>query len=207
MWFDAQGDMFVFRDTGSIYRVDVTDLQAPVSELVSTGTEQTTGDAAHCTYRPSLTKTASPSSIGEGGAVTFTFEISNALPAGSIGDPLTVDLDDVLPAGMAIDASSISVTGAAGFTDNTTDGTNILDIDAIDVPANSTVTITVDVDTASLAPGEHSSRATISGLPVTLGESVDSDDPSLPGFDDPTAFTVIARPDACLLYTSDAADE
>ena len=160
-WFDSLGDLFFYQADGNVYRVVInqplTDATRPTSELVSAGASVGTGDAAACSYQPAFTKSISQGLAAPGDTVTYTFEITNALPAGSIGDPLNVSLTDTIPAGLEIDKSSITVSGAAGaITDATVDGSSDLDITAIPVGPESTVTVTVDATIPTdAAPGDY----------------------------------------------------
>jgi uncharacterized repeat protein (TIGR01451 family) len=169
IWFDADGD-------------GVNESLRPTDDPSLPGVnEPTSFDVQFAEL--SASKTVAGSYI-VGQPVTYTIVISNTGTGDSVDNP-GHDLYDALPAGFTVDnVSATSGTAAIQGTDVTWNGS---------VPAQGSVTVTIAGTVSPAATGTVVNQGVVSFDPA-LGNnqtSVLTDDPGLPGAQDPTAFSLV----------------
>ncbi|MCB1214449.1 MAG: hypothetical protein KDK66_03115 [Deltaproteobacteria bacterium] len=184
VWFDATGTFFAYVNTGVVYSINVS--TATATQL-STAPSLENTDGASCSAAPHLRHSISPTSRAAGQTVTHTYQIDNGLISGSPdndvgpGDALTLAFQDTLGSGRSFVAASLNITGHTGSpTVNSYGGSNTLSISNLEVPAVSTVTVTVDVLIASTATlGTVTNQASLTVPSPPFPSTILSDGPEL----------------------------
>ncbi|MFJ7423563.1 DUF6923 family protein [Streptomyces uncialis] len=182
----GNGDLGFFRNSGIIYRVQLSSPADPVFSVLSTQTAPAMSiavDATSCFQMPvdlAVTKTG-PATVTAGGAVTYTITVTNDGPNPSSGWTLTDDI----PAGL---------TGAATTTDgcSVTGGMLSCTGGALAVGASTPITLT---GTAATGVTSIVNTATVFG---------NDPDPNPDNDEDTTTTTVSASVDLAVTKTGPA---
>jgi len=152
-------------------------------------------DGTSCAFAPSFTKTVSPSPTVPGGTATYTYTIVNNQTSDFTVDFFDDSFDNYL-----------TVTGVAGISGATATISNgppdSVSIPGIVVPANSSVTftVTVEVDSSLVSSTWQQetwtveNQATLTGVSGFPVGTLLSDEPDIPGFENPTLLDIVVDP-------------
>ncbi len=181
MSFDANGVLTLTQEsTGVRYTIDLITGQ---TQLIASGPALPEGDVASCPFYYALDKRAVPSDAIAGGETTYEFTLHNST---SVSE--TFNLSDTLSDGRTFVAGSL--VDPSGSAVNAYDDTNTLSITGINIPAQSSQTISVAVNIPATTPiGSIFNQASMSSGGVTIV----SDDVSTGAFGDPTLVNVADR--------------
>lgn len=141
-WFDPIGNYFSYENlTGTIRQVNIDLANGQLGAILRSvsGPIVDDNDGTSCPYSPYISKTASPRTVQQNGVVTYTYQITN----NHFSDIITANFVDNLSDSRTFVAGSL--TSDAGGTVGSYGGTNTLSISNISVPANTTRTLTVNV--------------------------------------------------------------
>lgn len=167
-WFNALGQLFAYRNTGRIYRIDVSS-EEPSATLVSTGPSVSRNDGFACATAPVAADVSVDKEVEEepappvetGDAFAYTIDVVNGGPAIATN----VVVEDVLPPGLTfVEATVDSLSSGVALNP---------DRFALDAPApgtNGTVTLSL----SDLALG------TANGVRLTLYAEATEALPDLP---------------------------
>lgn len=183
LMFDAFGDLYAYGrlDTiGSQENFYNVDLQTGQCNLMASGPAAFGNDGCSCPYTIQVLKTASKDTIAQ--CDTFSFEL---LIANTSGIPQQVNLFDSLSSDFQIVQINHNLNAVVNGV-----GTNILSFNNVTLPLGfSRVEVKVQTNAATL--GNYSSQAKITGLPLSLGSEIYSDNPNTVVTNDATKVTVI----------------
>jgi len=137
-------------------------------------------DGTSCAYSPRFTKTVSPNPATPGSTVTYTYIITN-----NQYSDFTVDFSDNFDSNLTVTSytynnSTVPVSG------------NSVTIGNIVVPANSSVTFTVTATVNSDITNNMTvnNQATLTGVSEFPVNTLLSDEPNIPGFENPTPLDI-----------------
>jgi len=174
LWFDGADRLFMANNkSGNMYRID--DLDNPTAYFVSEGEPSGNNDGASCGGSPNFTHTISPSNVPVGTKiVSHSYSIANGLLTSiAMGNPLAIGFNDVLSDGRTFVADSLRINGAnTGWQSNissTYTNNDSLTITNLDIPAEGTALITIDVTVQHLAAGTYENQAKLTDLVAFLG--------------------------------------
>lgn len=141
-WFDSIGRYFSYENTtGTIRQVNIDSADGQLGAILRSvsGPIVDDNDGTSCPYSPYISKTASPRTVQQNSMVTYTYQITN----NHFSDIITANFVDNLSDSRTFIAGSL--VSDAGGTVNAYGGTNTLSVSGISVPANTTRTLTVNV--------------------------------------------------------------
>lgn len=141
-WFDPMGNYFSYENTtGTIRQVNIDAAAGQVGAILRSVSAPIVddNDGTSCPYSPYISKTASPRTAQQNSIVTYTYQITN----NHFSDIITANFVDDLSDSRTFIAGSL--VSDAGGTVGAYGGTNSLSITGISVPANTTRTLTVNV--------------------------------------------------------------
>ncbi len=186
LFFDAFGRLYGYGDevqdyeSRTLFRLDTQN--GEITE-VSTGPVATEKDGCSCPYTVRLEKTVNPELALPCTEVEYAFQISNA----SAVNQNDIVLFDEMPSLFTI---TEIVSNPYGGTVTSGVGTNILTIEGMVVPPGID-SVVVKVEIGSSALGVYANQATLSGLPMSLGEETISDNPKTLKSMDSTLLEII----------------
>lgn len=189
-WFDSLGHYYSYENTtGTIRQINIDLSQGQLGAVLRSvpATIVDNNDGTSCPYSPYLSKDATPRTVQQNSVVTYTYEITN----NHLSDTITTDFEDIMPDSRTFVAGSL--VSDAGGTVGSYGGTNTLSIDGISIPANTTRTISVDVQIpADFAVGDATNQAFLHNVTGDFNPAADypSDDPSTIIRFDETAIAV-----------------
>jgi len=172
VFFDVCGDLFAYGSPGgglqnTLYAVDKN---TGVFRVLATGAMARATDACSCPYSVEVRKTVSPEVSIPCGRVQYSFEIANLSTRAQGG----ITFEDVLPAGFTI--SAIVKNPFVGDVISGV-GTQTLQIINMVIPSG-VDTLIIEVELDEILPGTYKNQAQLFGLPIGLGETRVSDDPT-----------------------------
>ncbi len=179
IFFDSFGRLYGYgNDIGAnesrrLFRVDTqTGAVTPLAE----GPAATGKDGCACPFTVRLEKTVNPEVAFPCTEVVYAFQLANASGETQLG----IELFDEMPADLTIVEVLRNPYGGNVVSGP---GSNVLLIENMEVPPGlDSVTVRVRID--EFANGLYANQATLSGLPVSLGEETISDNPqTLQSFD------------------------
>ncbi|NET07957.1 MAG: DUF11 domain-containing protein [Symploca sp. SIO2B6] len=200
LFFNSLGELFAYGDNGSFFQVDLEtgdftlrNDQAPVVSRF---------DGAACAVAPNLQKVVTPQTVAAGETVTYTYTLANrtAFPFTGLDVSDTLPQPPNLPDALTYVDGTLTIEGFQGGTPNAFGGTSTLEISGLDLPQNTTGTITVQVlvspNTPPTEPGSNlDNQVTVTGVPEEFGgPDIPSDNPPSPQFPDPTPLQVTENP-------------
>ena len=185
MFFDAAGELYGYgrnqnnNTQDDFFYVDIT---TGVTTFLTTGPGAGGNDGCSCPFTVDFRLRANVDTIHPCEEFDLRYQIVNT--TGLIQSGLGIT--DTLPAGYEITQMSLgNLTGTV-----TGVGTNLVNATNITAPLG-TNTLTVRVKVPLTALGTYASQATITGLPIFVGSSLPSDDPTTLLQDDSTSWEIV----------------
>ncbi|MEM7368958.1 MAG: gliding motility-associated C-terminal domain-containing protein [Bacteroidota bacterium] len=185
MFFDAFGDLYSYGrpSNGSLqntlFSINKT---TGIVSILATGPSANGTDGCSCPYTVQMKKKVDTTAITPCTPVVYTFVIANSSGIAQTG----IDFEDVMPVGLTV--SSILNNPFGGNVSGI--GTNVLSISNMNIPLGID-SMEVEVYVEPLAVGFHRNQASLSNLPLALGEEVISDNPFTPITLDSSYLTVL----------------
>ena len=185
-WSNAQGHLFFYQNGGSgnqLFQVNPT--VNPV-QVTAVGAVSAAGqfDGTSC-LPPDLLKTASVDTVGRGTTFSYTYTIFNAQAL-----DLTVDFTDNLPAQLTYISNTLSpTTPGTGSVD--TYSSTVLDISNIIIPADSSISFSVNV----IVDNNAAFGSILNQAFIDFNSNIFySDDPTTGAIDDSTTVAMSPAP-------------
>ena len=189
-YFDVFGDFYAYQNNGG--RLVRFSLDLPnniaLGSNYATGRNVSKNDGAACPYGPLIQKDVSITTVEAGGMVTYTYKIGNQNPFPRSG----VSFRDILPSTDGRTYVSGSLINPLGGIVNTYGNRQQLEIIGMNVPANQTAILSVQVLIPSdTPPGELFNQAELENIPIGFGgPRLLSDYPPTGARPDPTPLIV-----------------
>ncbi|MEO0394810.1 MAG: DUF11 domain-containing protein [Cyanobacteria bacterium P01_A01_bin.137] len=189
-YFDVFGDFYAYQNNGG--RLVRFSLDLPnniaLGSNYATGRNVSKNDGAACPYGPLIQKDVSTTTVEAGYSVTYTYKIGNQNPF-ALGGVL---FRDILPSTDERTYVPGSLVNPLGGIVNTYGNSQQLEITGMNVPANQTAVLSVQVlIPADTPPGELFNQAELENIPIGFGgPRLLSDYPPTGARPDPTPLTV-----------------
>lgn len=184
MFYDAFGNLYGYgRPAGATIQNTFYSMNKNTGALTAllTGPPANGNDGCSCPYTVKLQKYATPEVLKPCEKFTYTFRIVNVT-----GDTLTnLSLQDTLPEGVSYTGLIRNPFG--GTVQN--QGNGIIHFNNLEIPLGLD-SIIIEAEVNTLARGTYWNQASLQGLPLALGFSVDSDYPFTAVEPDPTPIMV-----------------
>ena len=189
-YFDAFGDFYAYQNSGGRlirFSLDLANNMALGSNY-ATGRNVSKNDGAACPYSPLIQKDVSVTTIEAGGTVTYTYRIGNQNPFALSG----ISFLDQLPSTDGRTYISNSLVNPLGGIVNAYGNSQQLEINGLTIPANQTVSLSVQVFVPlDTPPGELFNQSELDNIPIGFGgPRLLSDYPPTGARPDPTPLTV-----------------
>lgn len=185
MFFDAFGDLYSYgRPTNGSLQNTLFSINKStgVVSTMATGPSANGTDGCSCPYTVQMKKKVDTTAITPCNPLVYTFVIANSSGTAQTG----INFEDVMPVGLTV--SNILSNPFGGSVSGI--GSNVLSISNMTIPLGID-SMEVEVYVEPLAVGFHQNQASLTNLPLALGEEVLSDNPFTPITLDSSFVTVL----------------
>ncbi|MFK7947401.1 MAG: hypothetical protein AB8G11_07425 [Saprospiraceae bacterium] len=183
LMFNPFGKLYAYgrsNPTGFQSELYEVNLQTGFSNYIASGPDAKGNDGCSCPYTIQVLKTASKDTIAQCDTFSFELQIAN-----TSGNPQQINIIDSLSSDFQIvqinHNLNVPVSGI---------GTNILSFNNVTIPLGISA-IEVKVQTNAATLGSYSSQTKLTGLPISLGSTIYSDDPNTIITNDATTVIVV----------------